>query len=481
MGQTLTLTKQLLAWLDQHEPSLRQQIPQAYQVAIGRPRFLLAVSGGVDSMVLLAAFADLAKQIDLEFSVIHINHHLRKQSDDEQAMVIDFCEARAIDLQVVEWTHADPANPERSELAAREFRYAVFEKIMVMKCAPYLVTAHHLNDQAETILMRLVHGGRIASVAGIHPTRPIALDGTSKSGFVLRPLLDVPKADLYDYASAYDIPYQEDASNHDLAFTRNRFRQTIIPSLMIEDDNLLEHLGHFAEASQASQDFAQAYMTQTLKKVTSKRDETWQIDLGQMTAFNQVKQILLWQSLFDKIDPSLASFTQVGFERMVNFLNQDTGQGEWQLPGDLRLVKVYDTAYILPKNQQVFFEGDHQQAAKYQQILTLNTWHQLGDHVQLGRFNQALDLSSGGQLVTQVPAGVELVVRGRQTGDFIQLSNGHKQKLNRFFINEKIPASVRDRVRVVVDAQQLVWAVLDVGHVLYAKPAHSGDKVLVKF
>ncbi|RPA60555.1 tRNA lysidine(34) synthetase TilS [Aerococcus agrisoli] len=481
MGQDTQLTKHLLEWLDQYEPGLRRKIPQAYQTPVGRPRFLLAVSGGVDSMVLLATFADLAKQIDLQFSVIHINHHLRQQSDDEQAMVIDFCESQAIDLQVVEWSHPDPTNPERSELAAREFRYAVFEKIMVMRQAPYLVTAHHLNDQAETVLMRLVHGGRITSVAGIHPTRPIGLDSTSKSGFVLRPLLNVPKADLYDYAASHKIPYMEDASNHDLAFTRNRFRQTIIPVLTAEDDNLLDHLGHFAEASQASQDFAQAYMAQILKDMAMKRDETWKIDLGKMTAFSQAQQILLWQSLFDKIDASLVSFTQVGFERMVNFLNQDTGQGEWQLPGDFRLVKVYDTAYILPKTQVDFFEGNLNQHDYHHQRLLLNTWVQLGNDVQLGRFDQEIAVGSDVQVITQVPAGVDLVVRGRQTGDFIQLSNGHSQKLNRFFINEKIPAGVRDQLVVVADADQVVWAVLDGDTVLYANPSQTGDKVLVKF
>lgn len=482
------LIKNLGEWLDEHEPRLIDQIPQTYRPIKEKPPILLAVSGGVDSMVLLDGFHQLFKKRKRSLSVIHINHHLRQASEAEQEMVIQFCEARDIDLKIVEWHHDDPADPNRSELAAREFRYAVFKRIMQITKSPYLVTAHHQNDQAETVLMRLVHGGRLTSIAGIHPVRPIQLDEGLKTGFVLRPLLHTPKADLYAYAEENQIPYQEDESNLDLTYTRNRFRQEIIPSLEKEDANLLDHLADFAQAAQANVSFAQQYMNHVLKSCVIRNADTWQIDLASLREFDQPQQVLLWQRLFDqsKID-QLSSFSQSGFHQMVVFLNQDTGQGEWQLPGDYRLVKVYDTAYLLHKETAVFGDQTGKQKLESQQVdqpiqLSIDQWVALGDQREIGlfKFDQR---DQEGKVVTGVDQAVvnDLKIRHRQSGDWIQLANGHSQKLNRYFINEKIPSDIRDQALILVDKNQMVWGVLYQGDVLYSKDETGQLKVILKF
>lgn len=481
---TENVLKIIRDWTLATKERLKKQIPADYVPIDGQIPFLLAVSGGVDSMVLLDVFDRLSKQGLVNFSVIHINHQLRKESDTEQDMVVAYCEDRGIPIQVVAWDHDDPETPNRSELAAREFRYAVFQRMMVLNKAPFLVTAHHQNDQAETVLMRLVHGGRLKSIAGIHPYRPIQLDKGLQSGYVLRPMLTIEKADLYDYAALYDLPFSEDQSNQDLAYTRNRFRQTYIPELEVEDGALVDHLGDFAMAAQATSRFADAYMDQILQAVMVKKDDTWQVDLAAIADYDFSEQVLLWQRLFDRTKiADFAAFSQDGFKRMVVFLQRDNGQAEWRLPGGYRLVKVYDTAYILPGGRSDFLASDNS-GKRAEQTLSWQDWVTVGDQVKLGWFDEdqaAEFLDQGAVLLATVGADAGLTVRDRRPGDFIRLSNGHRQKLNRFLINEKVPSGIRDDLFVLADSQQEVWGLFFKGEVLYGNRTGSGSKVLVNF
>jgi tRNA(Ile)-lysidine synthase len=478
------LSKTVHDWVLSTKDRLKGQVPADYIPIDGKVPFLLAVSGGVDSMVLLDLFNQLAQKGLVSFSVIHINHQLRPESAAEQDMVVAYCEERAIPIQVVAWDHEDPANPNRSELAAREFRYAVFERMMVLNKAPFLVTAHHQNDQAETVLMRLVHGGRLKSIAGIHPYRPIHLGEGLKTGYVLRPLLTVDKADLYDYAASNDVPFSEDQSNQDLAFTRNRFRQRYLPILEAEDGAVIDHLGDFALAAQATNRFADAYMDQVLKAVMRKKNDIWQVDLAALADYDLAEQVLLWQGLLGRTKVrDFAAFSQDGFKRMVAFLQGDNGQAEWRLPGGYRLVKVYDTAYIVPGGRSDFLTGDSGES-KTDRDLTWQDWVTVGDRVQVGWFDEdqaKVYLDQGAVLLASVGADVDLTVRDRRPGDFIRLSNGHRQKLNRFLINEKVPSGIRDDLFVLADSQQQVWGLFYNGEVLYGNQTGAGSKVLVNF
>ena len=191
--------------------------------------FLLAVSGGVDSMVLLESFFKLQKKIKtLNFSVVHIHHHLRKESDEEEEMVRNFCGERSISLEVYHWEKGIRQKAGVEE-KARKFRYQKLKDSMKKNNACYVVVAHHADDQAETVLMKLTRGSTIEGIAGMKPIRPFS------EGYLIRPFLTVDKEDLYDYASIHQIPFKEDVTNQSLEYTRNRFRQEIIPLLKQEN------------------------------------------------------------------------------------------------------------------------------------------------------------------------------------------------------------------------------------------------------
>lgn len=183
----------------------------------------------------------------LQFSVVHIHHHLRKESDEEEAMVRNFCSERNISLEVHHWEQG-ASQTVGIEEKARKFRYQKLEESMNKNQAPYVVVAHHADDQSETVLMKLTRGSTLEGIAGMKPIRSFG------NGYLIRPFLTVNKEELYEYASIHQIPYREDASNQSLEYTRNRFRQEIIPLFKQENPKLNQKIQEFTQTLQEQQE-----------------------------------------------------------------------------------------------------------------------------------------------------------------------------------------------------------------------------------
>lgn len=209
-------------------PMLSQEnFNENLQALIGEeksPSFLLAVSGGVDSMVLLYLISNFKSQISNSFVVAHINYKLRgKDSDLDQKLVEEFCENHQIKLHIYQVSEKDQ-KPENAsiQLWARELRYRFFREIQERENLKYLITAHHLNDQLETFFINLSRGSGITGLSGI-PTN---------ENQILRPLLPFSKEEIYAFAKENDIPFREDISNAKNDYLRNKIRNTIIPHFL---------------------------------------------------------------------------------------------------------------------------------------------------------------------------------------------------------------------------------------------------------
>lgn len=190
---------------------------------------LLAVSGGADSMALLRAMVRLKTEGNGRLEVAHFNHHLRgAESDADEAFVTS--EAAQLGL-VCHVGHAreqlSSGNHEGSlEAAARTARYDFFRRTAEQLGARYLATAHTADDQAETILHRIIRGTGIGGLAGIHRARVLGPAVT-----VMRPMLAVRRAELLEYLDHLGQSFRTDSTNHDPRYTRNRIRHQLLPSL----------------------------------------------------------------------------------------------------------------------------------------------------------------------------------------------------------------------------------------------------------
>lgn len=181
---------------------------------------ILAVSGGLDSMVMLDLFLHLDDVVKAKPAVIHINHGLRgSDSDTDEHLVRDICLHNGLDFYSDRLTNlSENAN----EDVMRQARYKAFEKILALHFNAKLATAHHLDDQFETFLMRLAKGTSLKGLGSI----------PEKRSAYIRPMLGFHRAELEKYAQEHQISYRVDATNQDISKLRNHIRKNIVPNII---------------------------------------------------------------------------------------------------------------------------------------------------------------------------------------------------------------------------------------------------------
>lgn len=224
-------------------------------------RVALAVSGGADSVALLLAMLPIASEVGLVLSVVHVHHGIRGQAADEDAAFVEALAAEhglAFHLREV----AAPAHAERHgetlEEAARNLRYAVFHQMLEEGLADAVLTAHTLDDQAETVLLKLIRGAWTEGLSGIHPVV------TCQRGMILRPMLGVRRAEIEAWLRELGQGWREDVTNADVAYARNRVRHELLPELATYNPQIAVLLSHVAELAREEEAYWQREMDRLL-------------------------------------------------------------------------------------------------------------------------------------------------------------------------------------------------------------------------
>ena len=190
-------------------------------------RLLLGLSGGIDSIVLLDILARIAPRLQVTISALHVNHQLSPNAPQWARFCRAVCAARDIPCRV---TKVQVARGDSTERAAREARYAAFRR----SAADHVVLAHNADDQAETVLLQLLRGAGAKGLAAmplVRRERVVEELGDGDSSSIVRPLLDVPRACVEDYAKRRKLEWIEDESNTDTVYLRNWLRHEIVPRI----------------------------------------------------------------------------------------------------------------------------------------------------------------------------------------------------------------------------------------------------------
>ncbi len=215
---------------------------------------VVGVSGGVDSIVLSHLLKGRLKRLSpARLHLAHLDHGLRgADSTADAAFVVAFAERLGVTATVERIAVGELAGREgrNLEAVARRERYDFFLRVAREVGAGFVATGHTQSDQAETVLLRLLRGASPDGAAGILPERPLG-EGAVR---VVRPLLDVTRAEILDYARRHDLEFREDATNADVSFARNRLRHDILPRLEGINPDAVGRLAEFAE--QAAEDAA---------------------------------------------------------------------------------------------------------------------------------------------------------------------------------------------------------------------------------
>jgi tRNA(Ile)-lysidine synthase len=223
-------------------------------------RMAAAVSGGADSVALLFLLLELRDELGIVLSVAHVNHRLRgEESDGDEQFVSGLARQHGLEIHVLQ-VPIEPSSgissgdSSTSEAVARELRYGFFRQLAREGRVGKIATAHTLDDQAETVLLRIFRGTGIRGLAGIHPRIVLEEQGRTL-GEVVRPLLDIRRSALLEFLRDRGLSWREDSSNRSLAFLRNRVRHRLLPVISEEfGEPAIEHMSELAEIARAEEE-----------------------------------------------------------------------------------------------------------------------------------------------------------------------------------------------------------------------------------
>lgn len=400
---------------------------------------LLAVSGGIDSTALLLAFAELREE-GWDVAAAHVNHHLRgEDSDGDERFVRDLCARLDVPIDVCDgMLEPDRVRDVGIEAAAREIRYRRLSEVRNTARTRYLATAHQMDDQAETVLMRLVSGGGIASMRGVHSVR---------DGWILRPLLRVRRSELEAFLASRGITARHDLSNDDPRFLRNRIRR------IVADFGATASLAGFAAEMQEQWPLIEAQLVEMeARHVVALPHET------RFRSFPEnawARQALLHRHI-NRLDPAARNVSAVGLRRLARGLEQIR---RVSVTGRLELVRQHDEWVLrAPPVATPEFEITASPGAPAFLPHLNQSLHVEPHHVD--PHHGAPDTSI--RYLVQLPDRAEprFTVRNRRDGDRFQpLGLSQPKKLKDFLIDRRIAVELRNSIPLLLWNDEIVLVV----------------------
>jgi tRNA(Ile)-lysidine synthase len=223
-------------------------------------RIGVAVSGGADSVALLRCLVEERPKLGIVLSVVHVHHGIREASDEEADFVATLAATYGLSFHLhrTDAVTAAATLHETLEEAARNLRYAFFRQLMADEQIDAVATAHTLDDQAETVLHKLLRGAWTEGLSGIHPVVAV------EKGSILRPFLENNRAAIEEWLRQLKQPWREDASNQDLAHTRNRIRLQLLPLLRTFNPQVAAQLARLATISADEETYWQGELNRLL-------------------------------------------------------------------------------------------------------------------------------------------------------------------------------------------------------------------------
>jgi tRNA(Ile)-lysidine synthase len=405
---------------------------------------LIAVSGGADSTALLLISESLRGD-GFSIRAVHVNHHLRgAESDLDQDYVRALCGERDIPLHIVDGPLDARVLRERGlEAAAREVRYRLFEQVRDRSGSRYVVTAHHRDDQAETVLMRLITGSGIERLAGISPVSPTR---------VLRPLLEVPRSALLDFLQDLGIGGRFDSSNADERFLRNRIRHDLLPQLAQINPRISENLAALARQVRERSHAFESLFADASGKWLQRTANATEFELQTLPPQPWLRRAALWREI-TRLAPGTREVSSADLRRLTESfetLRRTTVSKDLEIVRTGANLTLRKIAAQSPPFTRILRPG----AAVDVNGLTFQlerrgaTAPPFTDHA---RSFQTFQLP---QDATQD----EFVVRNRRRGErFRPLGFASEKKLNEFLIDRKIPRELRDQLPLLTWQDEVVW------------------------
>jgi tRNA(Ile)-lysidine synthase len=415
-----------------------------HRLTAPRRSVLLAVSGGIDSMVMLDLFRRLRKHWHLNLGVAHINHQLRgteSELDEEfvrsaaAAAGLPFYSAR-VDVRSFMRTHRCAM-----EEAARILRYEALEKIRTAVEADAVATAHQANDNAETLLLNIMRGTGIHGLAGISLFRP--------DGCIIRPLLFATREEICAYAARHSILFREDSSNASSAYRRNELRNILLPALQKNRrTDIVKILNRISQHMRSVETRLDLLLQKNGDMLTQMPDGTRCLDLRR---FSSLPSFLQEEFLAETMRTLGMDVSEKHVETLMRLTSSQTG----------RRAAIGKNVQVLRDRERLLFVPDRKSRASETDIV-LNHEYRFEDSFFSAELTQqkpkTLGHSPSVEYVDASKLGSRLSLRTWKNGDrFIPFGMRTPKKLSNFFADLKIPLHKKSHIPILESDGTIVW------------------------
>ncbi|WP_289665719.1 tRNA lysidine(34) synthetase TilS [Flavobacterium panacagri] len=398
---------------------------------LAEKKLFLAVSGGLDSMVLL----HLLHKLPYEIAVLHCNFQLRGlESFGDQEFIQNYCKQNNIPIFTTHFdTEAFAKDYKLStQVAARELRYSWFYEMLEEKNFDYILTAHHADDNLETFIINLTRGTGLEGLTGI----------PEQNDKIIRPLLPFSRDEILKYAEENEIEWREDSSNASTKYLRNKIRHNLIPVLKEINPNFLDAFQKTQSFLQESKEMVEDASIMIYQQVAKEAEEDIHFDLNQLKKLPNYKSYLYqWLNEF-------------GFSAWKDIYDLVEGQSGKQIfSGEFRLLKNRETLILSPFSETS--EKDEYQINENDTEVNFPLKMSLCNvsHITLDS-NKVIFVDAD---KIQYP----LILRKWKDGDVFQPfgMNGKSKKVSKLFKDEKLSLIEKEKIWLLCSDDQIIWVV----------------------
>lgn len=429
---------------------VRQTIQDHHMFERGHT-LLVAVSGGPDSVALLHVLHQLREPFAIQLIIAHLNHRMRRGASQDARFVK--AAAQGLGIPCITQSLDVPAYGRRHKLspedAARRLRYAFLQTTAKAVAAHHIALGHTADDQAETVLFRLLRGSGLRGLCGIPPVRrPI-----------IRPLIQVQRRDIMAYLHTHRIPFRIDPSNRQRRYTRNRIRLALLPQLQKSyNPRIVQTLSATAQLLAADEAALQEATWEQFSaaRIPATPDQV-HLRTATITPLSPALQRRVLRQALSEAVGHLQGFTRTHLANMMALLRTEAGTRCLALPGGTVVERRYDILIIYRRTPPA--------AVRIAQPIAVPG---LCEVEALGVTIKS-DLTQGGATVRPLPTGDvawldaekvggDLYVRTRSPGDRFQpLGSPYTKKLKAFLIDAKVPRTERDRLPLITTRAGIAW------------------------
>jgi tRNA(Ile)-lysidine synthase len=421
-----------------------------YQMVDPGDLCILGVSGGPDSVCLLHILHELRGELEIRLVVAHYDHGLREKEDEtETRFVRRLASSMALPFESEKASLLKEGIASSLEERARNARYAFFERLKDRLCAQKIAVGHNLNDQAETVLMRLLRGSGPSGLTGIPPSREHT---------IIRPLIEIRREEIESYLKARGLTYVIDSSNLRTDYLRNKIRLELLPRLLEYQPRLIDHLGQLASIIGGDNKYLETQAEDWVAREAEQKPEgDILIPVPSFIDLPQPIRNRVTRHLLRKMGKNLRRIDYGHIESVYILAKSRNPQGLLNLPNGLTVKRVYD--------RLAFMAGDADKPVEFHYRLEgVGTYYleEIGRSITLVEIERDVVLSWPNQAWTAYLDAEKLqyplILRTFKPGDrFVPLGMNGQKKIKDFFIDLKIPSETRASTPILVSQDTPVW------------------------